>query len=287
MGLVSSFNTSTMNAIRRDYPLTDDMIRRAAPSIFAEAPHESRSERYQYIPTINVLNALRSEGFQPFFAAQTAVRRADKREHTKHMLRLRHVDQINSREANEIILLNSHDGSSSYQMLAGMFRFVCANGMVCGDTVGDIRVRHQGKGDIIGEVIEGAYTVRDAFEMIEAERDMMHGVTLAPEHQRLLAQTLLEYKHNDPTRPAPITADQLLLPRRREDQGNDLWRTTNRIQENVIKGGLSGRNAKGKRTTTRAVRGIDQDVKLNKALWEMAKKMGELASSQTPARLAG
>lgn len=42
-------------------------------------------------------------------------------------------------EANEIILLNSHDGTSSYQMLAGMLRFVCKNGLVCGDAVADVR----------------------------------------------------------------------------------------------------------------------------------------------------
>lgn len=53
---------------------------------------------------------------------QTRVRDEDKREHTKHMLRLRHADQLNDAEANEIILLNSHDGSSSYQMLVGMLR---------------------------------------------------------------------------------------------------------------------------------------------------------------------
>ncbi|MNW03587.1 hypothetical protein D3C71_1995420 [compost metagenome] len=40
--------------------------------------------------------------------------------------RLRHASQINGREANEIILLNSHDGTSSYQMLAGMFRLLPA-----------------------------------------------------------------------------------------------------------------------------------------------------------------
>ena len=77
----------------------------------------SRSERYSYIPTAAVLTKLRAEGFQPFMVCQTRVRDAGKREHTKHLLRLRHASQINGREANEIILLNSHDGSSTYIML--------------------------------------------------------------------------------------------------------------------------------------------------------------------------
>ncbi|MBS7726551.1 DUF932 domain-containing protein, partial [Vibrio cholerae] len=100
-------------------PLSNDEIARVAPSIFAEEAHDSRSDRYLYIPTVKVLDALRAEGFQPFMACQTRVRNTDKREHTKHMIRLRHASNIMDKEANEIILLNSHDGSSSYQMMAG------------------------------------------------------------------------------------------------------------------------------------------------------------------------
>jgi hypothetical protein len=52
--------------LRADSPLSDDQIRRVAPSIFAGGKHQSRSERYTYIPTIDVLRSLRNEGFQPF-----------------------------------------------------------------------------------------------------------------------------------------------------------------------------------------------------------------------------
>ncbi|MEK2517414.1 DUF932 domain-containing protein, partial [Providencia stuartii] len=68
-------------------------------------------------------------GFYPFFACQTRVRDDSRRDHTKHLLRLRREGQITSQQVPEIILLNSHDGSSSYQMLPGMFRFVCQNGL--------------------------------------------------------------------------------------------------------------------------------------------------------------
>ena len=139
MQLASRF-ASHSPTLRSDYPLSDDQIRRVAPSIFAEAPHDSRSERYAYIPTAAVLAELRKEGFEPFMAAQTRVRHDDRRDYTKHMIRLRHASQINGAEANEIVLLNSHDGTSSYQMLAGQFRFICANGLVCGDTFADVRV---------------------------------------------------------------------------------------------------------------------------------------------------
>ncbi len=39
---------------------------------------------------------------------------------------------------------------------------------------------------------------------------------------------------------------------------------------------MRGRNATGKRVTTRAVNGIDQDIKLNRALWVLAEEMRKL-----------
>ncbi len=271
--LVSRF-ASRSPALRSDHPLSDDQIRRVAPSIFAEAPHESRSERYRYIPTAAVLTELRKEGFQPFMVTQTRVRDEGKRDHTKHMIRLRHASQINGTEANEIILLNSHDGSSSYQMLAGMFRFVCSNGLVCGDTVADVRVPH--KGDVAGQVIEGAYHVLDGFERVKEHRDAMRAITLDEGEAEVLARAALALKYDDPNKPAPITESQVLMPRRFDDRRPDLWMTFNRLQENLTKGGLPGRSANGRRQQTRPVQGIDSDVRLNRALWLLAEGMRQL-----------
>lgn len=261
--------------IRSDSPLTEDQMRAVAPSIFADAAHGSRSERYTYIPTSTVLAGLQKEGFQPFMVAQTRVRDESKREFTKHMLRLRHASQINSATANECILLNSHDGTSSFQLLAGVFRFVCANGLVCGDASSDIRVRHQG--DIVGNVIEGAYSVLEGFERVDAQREEMSSITLAPEEQTLFASAALSLKYEpDSLKPAPITEAQILSPRRREDGKSDLWSVMNVAQENIIRGGLLGRTATGQRRRTRSVEGIDQNVKLNRALWMLADGMAKL-----------
>jgi hypothetical protein len=101
--------------LRSGYPLSDDQIRAAALSIFADAPHESHSKRYSYIPTATVLQKLCEGGFEPFMECRTRVRH-DRRDYPKHMIRLCHASRINGREANEIILLNSHDDTSSHGM---------------------------------------------------------------------------------------------------------------------------------------------------------------------------
>ncbi len=273
--MLASRFASRSPVLRSDSPLSDDQIHRVAPSIFAEAPHESRSQRYAYIPTATVLTELRKEGFQPFMVTQTRTRHEDRRDYTKHMIRLRHASQINARgEANEIILLNSHDGTSSYQMLAGMFRFVCSNGLVCGDTVADVRVPH--KGDVAGQVIEGAYQVLHGFDRALESRESMQAITLDEGEAEVFARAALSLKYDDPEKPAPITESQILMPRRFDDRRPDLWSVFNRTQENLTKGGLHGRSANGRRQQTRPVQGIDSDIRLNRALWLLADGLRQL-----------
>jgi len=261
--------------VRSERPLTDEQIIKAAPSVFAESAHGSRSARYAYIPTSEVLTGLRGEGFQPFMACQARTRVEGKEAFTKHLIRFRHEGQINGETANEIILVNSHDGTSSYQMLAGCFRFVCHNGLIRGDTVEDFRVRHSG--NIVGNVIEGAFRILNEFEQVDASKGIMQGITLKPEQQGIFARAALQLRYDEDEKP-PIEADQLNETRRFDDRGPDLWRTFNRVQENMIQGGLQGTNANGRRMTTRQVTGVNENIRLNRALWTLADEMAKLAA---------
>jgi Domain of unknown function (DUF932) len=275
--LATRFARNTF-VMRSDTPLAEDQMRQAAPSIFAAGKHVSRSERYTHIPTIEVLRGLHAEGFEPFMVAQSKSRIEGKTEFTKHMIRLRHAGQVTARpEANEIILINSHDGASSYQMLAGAFRFVCCNGLIVGNVSNDIRIPH--KGNIQGEVIEGAFKVLKDFEAVDASIDGMKALELKPEEQRAMATAALALRYGERTDGqalAPVTAEQLIEARRPEDQGHSLWTAMNRLQENMQRGGLPGRTAQGRRMHTRPIGSIDRSVSLNRALWVLAEEMRKI-----------
>jgi hypothetical protein len=275
--LTTRFKFGTQ-AFRSEAPLTEEQMRSVAPSIFAAGKHASRSERYTYIPTIEVLRGLRHEGFEPFMVAQGKSRTEGRTEFTKHMIRMRHAGQASaSQEANEIILINSHDGASSYQMLAGVFRFVCCNGLVVGDVANDIRIPH--KGNVQGEVIEGAVRVLSDFEAVDESKDAMKAIELQPEEQAAFATAALTLRYGERSEiqpPAPISAEQLLQARRPEDLGHSLWTTFQRIQENAVRGGQPGRSVQGRRMRTREVASIDRGVSLNRALWVLAEEMRKL-----------
>jgi len=275
--LATRFASST-RVLRSELPLSEEQMRRTAPSIFAAGKHASRSERYTYIPTIDVLRGLKREGFEPFMVAQGLSRIEGKTEYTKHLIRMRHAGQVSTKpEANEIVLINSHDGASSYQLLSGVIRFICCNGLVVGSVAHDIRIAH--KGNIQDEVIEGAFRVLDDFEVVDASTEAIKAIELEPEEERAFARAALTLRYGERTEgqpPAPITAEQLIQVRRPEDQGNAVWMCFQRIQEHLTRGGLPGRTAQGRRMHTREVAGIDRNVALNRALWVLAEEMRKL-----------
>ena len=273
-------------ALRSDTPLTEDQMREVAPSIFAPGKHVSRSERYTYIPTIDVLRSLRKEGFQPFMVAQGASRIEGKAEFTKHLIRMRFVgsqqsaDGLTERpqpEAHEVILINSHDGASSYRLLSGILRFVCLNGLVVGQLANDIRVAHKGKAEV--EVIEGAIRVLDDAGAVAEAVDGMKAMALSASMEHAFASAALSLRYGEAVEGqplAPISASQIMEPRRVEDVGHSLWLNLQRLQEHLLRGGQRGRSAQGHRVQTRPVASIDRSVSLNRALWTLAEEMRRL-----------
>lgn len=265
--------------------LTEEEMFRVAPSIFATEAHESRSERFRAIPTIEVLRGLSNEGFSVVAVNQSRTRDETKREFTKHMIRLRRLDDAKQYRVgdtvHEIILKNANDGTSAYDLMSGLFRIACLNSLVSlSDTLASVKVRHSG--DAINNVIDGTYTVlKDSERVLEAPVEWSQ-LRLTQDDKMAFARAAhaVRFGDDDSIAAQAIKPEELLAPRRREDANhNDLWMTFNIAQENVIRGGLSaiGRDANNRqrRVSTREVKGIDQDIKLNKALWILAEHFAQ------------
>lgn len=269
-----------------------DAIRKAAPSIFAEDKHVSRSERYTYIPTAAVLAGLLKEGFLPTEVRQGGSRDEEKRGFTKHMIRLRREPESNNvyraRGGHhfdfkgelfpEVVLVNSHDGTSAYQLYAGLFRLVCTNGLISGEMFQSVKIAH--KGNVVDQVIEGAYTVVDTALAMGEQARQLEGIQLTRDEQTVFGRAALALRFEEPEK-APVQVEQVLRPRRAADNKPDLWTTFNRTQENLIKGGLHGvtvnaETRQRRHVTTRPVNGIEGNRDLNRALHTLATEFAKL-----------
>lgn len=261
-------------------PLTNDQLVRMAPSIFAQQPWERMSDRYTFIPTIQIVEKMRAEGFAPFAATQSRTRIEGKQDFTKHMIRFRDVRQNEPAIRTlgtiypELVLTNAHDGGSAYKLDAGLFRLVCLNGMVvCDSTINQMNVRHTGSAD---GIIEASYEIVEQFPRVLESVEQFSQLRLSAGQREAFGKAALELRY-DESDVAPVSVQQVVQPRRTADSDPTLWNTFNVVQEHLVQGGLRGRNVETRRRLkTRAVTGISENTRLNKALWTLTSEMQKL-----------
>ena len=262
---------------RETVAISDEELRRVVPSIFASQPIEGVSDRYSFLPTSSILQGMRENGWVPVRAEEQSVRTEARRGFQKHLIRFARTEHLQTWEKNqvrpEVVFLNSHDKSSAYQLHCGLFRLVCLNGMVVADaTFERISIKHSGFNP--DSVIEASFKVLGAVPDIMNKVQLFQDRILTDAERLALATGAATYRWEDLAK-APINPSMLLNPRRYGDEAKDLWTTFNTVQENIIRGGqrdYSRRRPDGRRMPkSRAINGIDEDMKLNKALWQMAE----------------
>ena len=254
------------------HELSADAMRLRAPAVFASSAHQSMSPRYTFIPTERVLGGLTNVGFVPVGATQTQTR-SKSALHARHVVRLRRrfeTVQLND-SILEILFLNSHDGTSSYQLRIGIFRVVCTNGLIVSRAAFPTQcVRH--RGNIVDEVVVGALQMTERFESVAARIEQMEHRRLGKDEQQTFAERSLQLRYPDGIA-SGLEPAQLLTARRTPDVGDDLWRVTNRIQENLIRGGLARRTNGGRLVRTRSITAIDKNVRINSGVWDLATEI--------------
>ena len=228
------------------------------------------SNRYVHINTQEIISRMSDEGFYIATARSTNPRTRDPL-FAKHSIEFRHQD---AKEINgvtpRVIFVNSHDGSSTARFMAGLYRFICSNGLVIGKTIAEARQRHAGDAaaDLIWRMREMAKRTERAFSQIER----WYKIQLTAPQRNQFATIAAQLRWGDAHM---YSAEEILTPRRAEDDHGDLWSTYNIVQENTVRGGLSGLSRSGRRATSRPLADIERDLTFNGQLWQVAEEVAE------------
>ena len=256
------------------FALTNQEIAARCPQVFETSYSARRTQKYGQLTTAAVIDALRTEGYE-VTNAFAQLSKAGKRPtiHHKHGVRLSHrdfLDTLSPEETRpEIVIVNSHDGSSSFRIMAGIFRLVCENGLIVADNMtANQRVCHW-KGNSLEDVITASLMVaeqaKESYDLIE----QMKSVNLSEKQQKDYAQKAAEIRLGFNKNSKVNYAENLLIPHRHEDNLTpSVWNTYNVVQENCIKGG----QLVGSRIL-RPLTNISQNVIVNKELWKEAIKL--------------
>ena len=245
--------------------------------VYAMQPHASRSDKYAHVPTIQIVDHMQKLGFGVVQAQAAKTKRPREGSISKagfqpHILRFRSYDAkpVLDGVVFDILLRNAHDGSKAIDLFGGVFRFVCANGMVSySQDCGKVSLGHRG-GSLWDRVKDAVSRVQETTSIAEKAITSWSHTILRPDQQLDFAHAALALRYPEENE-APIRASQLLEARRAEDQGPDAWSVFNTVQENLTQGGMTG-NAKGKIRTVRKIRGADSDLALNASLWQLGEK---------------
>jgi hypothetical protein len=183
-------------------------------------------------------------------------------------VRLSHPNLTHGNEYRpEVILKNGNDGTAAFTLLAGMFRFACANGIVIGASAMAVKVRHVGdSSELSRRIMAGAEEITRQLPRLSDKVETWQHTPVNPEETRKLFTLGAvarwgedAYKHLNFVEKA---AERFYRP---EDVGNNLWVAFNRAQEILIRGVMS------RRGSIRALRGLDQSIRFNRTLWNVAE----------------
>lgn len=256
-------------------PLTNEQLKAQAPALFTAEPHFNVSDKYHFIPTIDVINEIKNNNWYPVSVAQASVRDADKEFYQSHLVRFRHFDDLlaPSDNAVELILFNSHDRSKSFTISAGIFRFVCANGLVVAENVFEsYKIKHIGDRD--NDVAAAVASITAIKPKLMEKISKLESITLNAFEKESFAQSAIPLRFEEHLE---VDHRDLLIPHREQDSKDDLYTVFNVIQENLLRGNVSGVNKEsGRRFTSREITSISKDVTINQGLWDIAERIASI-----------
>jgi len=265
-----------------DSYLTKDQLQKICPVAFKEAPtNPNVTDKYLFVNTETIIDDLDKLGWKPVTAAMRKSRGKDTI-FSKHMISFQNPDiKITAKDGDNafprIIMTNSHDGLQAFKFSVGIFRLVCSNGLVVADEkFSDFKIRH--KGYTFAELRDVvAQAVKDLPNKVEVLNKMRNKILTQDEKQKLALDALLiragispdsdkakEFKYDQET------IQDILEPKRKEDTGDDLWKTFNVIQEKITQGEFHAALVGAKVRKVRKIKSFEKDLQVNKELFKLA-----------------
>ena len=276
-------NVTTIGNLKSGINL--ETARQIAPAAFSDQPSEKMSERYAFIKTSDLAETILDSGWKLVSARQDNPRKRNPF-HVAHALDFIPGDGSVWAENDvklgslvpRIVLRNSHNGRTAARIQGGMFRLICLNGMMVGDSTTTIVQRHSGEDPTKSLRI----AMEDVSERIRASMrvaDLWRGIELTAMEANFFAREALHLRFPD-TAGSYDVADVLRV-RRDEDRGLNLWNVFNRVQENLTAGGLTGTAATGRAIRSRPLTNIAANLDFNVRLWAMAEsRSGETVEAE-------
>lgn len=244
-------------------------------------------ESYGFVNTSEVLSAFSQAGWNQVSTTVGRVNNPERQGFQKHLIRLENplfskIEGLtdNNQSRPQLVLLNSHDGTTSLQILWGLIRIACMNGIIAGTGVNGVRLIHSKA--IVDKLPNAIEYMLGNFETFVKQIESLQGKTLSDSASAELVKTLYNARLAGIQRVKSIVYDTPSALRI-QDNANDAFTVYNRVQEVLMRGGIqyeyekSILDANGQEigtklvsTRTRRIASVTSQVKLNQLAYDTA-----------------
>lgn len=248
--------------------MTIQEIKSLAPSIFTTQASPKMSNKYTFVPTFEIMENFQNQGWN-----LSSVKQVGGGMYGVHELRFRNSELPKVGDTLvEAIIRNSHDGMATFSVSAGLHRLVCSNGLTVPTSIAEsFNVRHKSfEYDDVKKLTE---SFASRLPIIQNSVDKMMARELSEGERIEFVQKANMAKWVMGSVPASLNVEEILKPRRLEDDGNSLWKVFNVVQEKFVRGGVEYTTNRGRKTSLKGLKNIMVVNKLNTKLWEIAEEM--------------
>lgn len=251
--------------------LTPQELRKSAPAAFATEPSKLVSDKYNFVPTISLIDEMAKHNFYPVEAVQSNTSVKENQGYQRHMIKFMFEDDIGAnRDAMQYVLVNGHNARTSLKSYWGQLVKICSNGLVFGTIEDSFKIVHlKSYVDQIRSNIERMFArMHETNKIIKKTKTIQ--LTEVEKNKFAMYAHKLRYDKNSLVKPY-----DLLQTRREENERDDLWNVYNVLQENLVEGGVVFEMFNGSTkypNKTKGVYQIDRRIAINVGLWNMVLK---------------
>lgn len=246
--------------------------------------HQERSSRYVHVTTKEIGDIFESQGFGLVKYAQSKTKNELDQSHARHLVKFRYQNEdlkIGDTKP-EIIVQNDGLGTRSLRINFGLYRLVCANGLVIGSSFFKIKLNHDKNiltnlNDAIPKLLNQKDSLVDQYnQFVKSTPSSRQVYELANEAFKIqTANTSLDLQG--------IDLNQYLDKRRWADTDENGWTVFNRVQENMFRRKIYAqvKNEKNElefKALKRVNENSQRALEMNQELWNAATnilKVGE------------
>jgi hypothetical protein len=262
-------------------------IAEICPAVLTETAAPETSGRYGFINTMDAMQILGDYGFRPTQATQRPSRKASHKPFAMHAISFAHdsdLGQSNWESRPEVTIFNSHDGKACLSLYAGVYRAICSNHLLGGDGFkSKMRHSHTTANGFESMLKETAANLPRMMQRVAALQETTVDDQSAIDFAYNAAALRWERAHPEQAKPGAYfnhqTVRDMFQANRYEDQGANAWKTFNRIQENIMRGGPSivSLTSRAKETgqgwklrKSKAITSLPKTIDINRKLWDLA-----------------